>query len=358
MSKTNYVNGSFLTPALMADYWGTNGSTGHTHDGADVDGSAPKIDLVNHTTNQIDLTTQVSGTLPWLQTDHFLRGYIDGLTITTSNSVAGEMTVTVSKGCCTSQDVTGVNGYFGRLPTSITKIFMHSYLMVGWSSGGGGGCAWSNGHVFQPGTWYQVFAIINHTTGAIDIAIGGQPDGSTILAQSAVISAGYTSIRRIGAIRSATASGTFKSFIQFGDYFYDNAVTGPTADYTHTYTNGTGGTAILVQTPVDSGITVQAIMQIDLAPHIPGINILSTYRADFAFVSQVTSQANKIPHVALRPSYTSLDPTPYAYGEVPVWVQTNTYVNLLYVIVDTGSTSGVDVNVFTKGWYDPRGRNL
>jgi hypothetical protein len=74
MAKTQYTDGTTLTPARMTTYWGSNASTGHTHDGTDTDGSCPKIDLdsANDVSGQlpnanliaIDLTTTVTGVLP------------------------------------------------------------------------------------------------------------------------------------------------------------------------------------------------------------------------------------------------------------------------------------------------------
>lgn len=48
MAKTDLENGDFVTPDYLDKINGTSASTGHKHDGFDVDGSAPKVDLVNH----------------------------------------------------------------------------------------------------------------------------------------------------------------------------------------------------------------------------------------------------------------------------------------------------------------------
>ena len=49
MAKTQWNDGSdhYLTPALAESFWGNSATTGHTHDGLDVDGSMPKIDPVS-----------------------------------------------------------------------------------------------------------------------------------------------------------------------------------------------------------------------------------------------------------------------------------------------------------------------
>lgn len=54
MAKTQWANGSFITPSYMQASSGIDATTGHSHDQLDADGSNPKINL----------TTEVSGELP------------------------------------------------------------------------------------------------------------------------------------------------------------------------------------------------------------------------------------------------------------------------------------------------------
>ncbi len=51
MAKTDFNDGSTLTPAFMDLFHGTNASTGHAHDGLDADGSCPKIDPTSDITD-------------------------------------------------------------------------------------------------------------------------------------------------------------------------------------------------------------------------------------------------------------------------------------------------------------------
>ena len=44
MSKTVFQTDSHFTPDFMAAYYGTDATTGHTHDGLDEDGSVPRIE--------------------------------------------------------------------------------------------------------------------------------------------------------------------------------------------------------------------------------------------------------------------------------------------------------------------------
>jgi len=43
MAKTNFNDGSWLTPTFMDAFFGTDAVTGHNHDGLDADGSCPKV---------------------------------------------------------------------------------------------------------------------------------------------------------------------------------------------------------------------------------------------------------------------------------------------------------------------------
>jgi hypothetical protein len=53
MAKKTWVNGSWLTPAEMNAYWGTDATTGHIHDGADSDASLPQVNLTTHVTGEL-----------------------------------------------------------------------------------------------------------------------------------------------------------------------------------------------------------------------------------------------------------------------------------------------------------------
>ena len=56
MSKTQFIEGSILTPAFMSTSFGTTASTGHRHTELDADGSQPKINLTG--------AAEVTGLLP------------------------------------------------------------------------------------------------------------------------------------------------------------------------------------------------------------------------------------------------------------------------------------------------------
>lgn len=65
MPKRAWFDGQFLDPAFQISWFGQDANTGHSHDGLDQDGSAPKIDAKNHIEN---LTEAISFTVEWIET--------------------------------------------------------------------------------------------------------------------------------------------------------------------------------------------------------------------------------------------------------------------------------------------------
>lgn len=65
MAKEQWNDGNkhYLRPAQMVSFFGDSASNGHTHDGVDVDGSVPKINLGDHTNlNWVEFGVDVSST--------------------------------------------------------------------------------------------------------------------------------------------------------------------------------------------------------------------------------------------------------------------------------------------------------
>lgn len=75
MAKTLWVDGSNLTPAQMIAFFGNSAVTGHTHDGANLDGSVPKVNLA--------AAAHVTGLLPIANVDDISEGTV-AVKITTS----------------------------------------------------------------------------------------------------------------------------------------------------------------------------------------------------------------------------------------------------------------------------------
>ena len=84
MAKTQWTNGSHITPSFMQAFAGTNALQGHAHDGADADGSVPKILLTSG--------AHVQGTLPLTNINSYSDGTVN-VKITTSYVTEEQSTV-------------------------------------------------------------------------------------------------------------------------------------------------------------------------------------------------------------------------------------------------------------------------
>lgn len=83
-------------------------------------------------------------------------------------------------------------------------------LDAAWAPGSGNG--WLDTGTVQPNTTYHAFAIKNPSTGVTDSICSASP-------VSPNLSAGWTALRRIGAVLT-NASGTIRPFLQTGGWFY------------------------------------------------------------------------------------------------------------------------------------------
>lgn len=93
MAKTNYTDGSFLTPTVANMWWA------HVHDGVDADGHVEKIDL----------TSQVSGALPLA---NMTRIPLSGANIGVTGLITQEQTTGMNYvDRTTAQSVTGIKGF-------------------------------------------------------------------------------------------------------------------------------------------------------------------------------------------------------------------------------------------------------
>ena len=96
MAKTNFANGSILTPTFLDLFHGTDAITGHNHEGLDADGSCPKISLESVATilTGIDgakitvafVTIEQTTSFHWVTFDNYVLLHI-GEMIGVSNSV-------------------------------------------------------------------------------------------------------------------------------------------------------------------------------------------------------------------------------------------------------------------------------
>ena len=103
MAKTNFNDGSWLTPAFMDTFFGTTDITGHVHTGLDADGSAPLVDAIDHldfsagtvsvkvTTTYVDV--QLNGTWNYFRLGKLVIVLMNNTLIGTQASESGQFRI-------------------------------------------------------------------------------------------------------------------------------------------------------------------------------------------------------------------------------------------------------------------------
>lgn len=129
-----------------------------------------------------------------------LRGYIDGLVLSTAGSSA---TFSVAAG----EAADSTNTAMMTLAAAISKT------TSAWSAGTGNGCL-DTGSI-ATATWYGVFEIENPTTSTVDVLCTKETAGS---APSPTMPSGYTLKRYIGSM-STNGSSQWAAFVQNGGDF-------------------------------------------------------------------------------------------------------------------------------------------
>jgi hypothetical protein len=275
--------------------------------------------LVNFTSG----TKDVFITAPaFYLSNHVPRGRMDGLILSTS---ASTNTLNIGSGVCRDS----LDGGTILLSSAFTKVLQTT---GSWASGSG-----ANGldtGVRANSTWYHLWAISK----------AGGTNGDILFSLSATaptMPTGYTLKRRIGSVKSDTASN-FIGFTQDGDSFswksrlLDVQATNPgTAAVSRTLTVPTGvrvrakavvgfGASAISDNP--AGILITDLNTTDVAPSVTDATVLN-YSAT-VLISNYFSPAE-------------------------VWTNTNAQVRSRIQISGTNTT----LYVITSGWYDPRGKD-
>lgn len=233
MAKTLFANGTVVLSTFLNTIFRGASATGSRHDGQDVDGHLPKINL---SADAGAVKQEVTGTLPLANmaththngTDaHIIgpehsslpyRGYIDGFQMFTIVGAVGEHRVWIGPG----EAMNSTNAARLRTTVQIGKQIVNGAHTGGveWTAGEeGGGVA--TDVVIGEG-WYHVFAIRKPGDGTVDFCIDSDIAASHVLASGAGKYPGvdgYTQVRRIGSIYIEGGSGTYKvrPFTQYGD---------------------------------------------------------------------------------------------------------------------------------------------
>ena len=161
-----------------------------------------------------------------------LRGYIDGLILSTPGSSA---TLTVSAGVATDD---------GASDSLVSSASLNK-TTSGWvATTNGGGL--DTGSI-APNTWYHFFMIKNPTSGAVDAVF-------SLSATAPTMPSGYTLKRRVGSAKT-DASSQWVKFTQVGNEFHWSANVAELAAVAPA--NNTGNTITLAGVP--PGVSVEAL---------------------------------------------------------------------------------------------------
>lgn len=137
----------------------------------------------------------------------FQKGHIFGITIE-NNAIDSDHDIDFQIGECRDDS----NQIDIDFPSVITKK-----IDATWAAGTNqGGLAF--GLSLTADTTYHCFILANDQ-GDVDAGFDEEPDGATLLADAAVISAGYTHLRRVASLVTNSAGNIFP-FMQSGNHFY------------------------------------------------------------------------------------------------------------------------------------------
>jgi len=130
------------------------------------------------------------------------RSYLTGLDLTRTDAD----TITVAVGVCRDTgDTMNLN-----LAATIAKDITGT-----WAEGGGNG-GMNDGDAEGASEWFAFHLLGNPVSGTVDAGFDVNADASLLLADAAVVAAGYTKYRRIGWVRT-NATPDLINFIQDGD---------------------------------------------------------------------------------------------------------------------------------------------
>jgi hypothetical protein len=249
-----------------------------------------------------------------------LRGYIDGLTLSTAGAsttmsiAAGQATDT------TSASMMSLNSALAKTTAS---------WVVGNAQGG-----LDTGSI-AANTWYHFFLIQRPDTGVVDVLFSTSASAPTMPTN-------YTLKRRIGSGKT-NGSSQWTSFVQDGDYFRWVTSVGDV-------NNGAPGTGANTATlTVPTGVNVIA--------HFNGIIQGNDATQNFVYFSDL-SASDDAPSQTAVPYYNGgflAGNASSAASGGQYFIRTNTSAQVRYRVIQTATTC--TVKIATLGWSDQRGAN-
>ncbi len=317
MAKTDFSNGTVVSSAWLDSVFFTGG--GHKHDGGLNDGSA----------GQISLTGEVVGILP-RENYQPPRGFIDGLTLSYSQ-VGDSWKIAFAAG----STVSGGGGFRMSNINPATKIVIDAAGtgFSDWVAGNNqGGVA--DGLTPSDGLWLHAFLVHNGTT-SFDYGFDTSPVAANLLTDT-----GYLYYRRVGSIKIASLGGGkfgIVPFVQTGDRFLWTPVV---VDYS--------GSNIAVATSVTT-------LSLSVPPDVNVLAALNVWG---------TCASNWGQHIwdgPLGATYNAINGV-YIYGDATKQVANAadflTGTSRQIYACETIAGVASQITIGTRGWLDPRGRDL
>lgn len=203
MAKTDFQNGTIVTPEFLDSIYLTDG--GHKHDGdSDEDGHAPKISLTS--------AAEVSGLLPRANQIP-PRGYIDGFGLTYVQSTDAWNLQFSAGHCCMGNAAAP-----GASDSTATKYVINDAGtgFVTWAQGNNAGGVADGVSGPSDNQWLHCFVIRKSSDGSIDFGL----DSSVTAAN--LCDATWNQYRRVGSIQIVSLGGGkygIREFKQRGDRF-------------------------------------------------------------------------------------------------------------------------------------------
>ena len=247
------------------------------------------------------------------------RGYIDGM-ILSNDAVSPNTVLDIGAGTCTDPS----NLIVIRSTTAFNKN-----CNAAWAVGAGNGGNFLN-TTLAASTWYHVFAI-RKTSGTFGVDFG--IDTSVTGANAP---AGYTGVRRIGSIKT-DGSAHIIAFVQHGQEFYWAV---PTQDVNAT----NPGTSAVTQTlNVPTGVVVKALST---------YTCFTTSTYNDGYVSSL-SVSDVVPGYSTHVFNIASDLNVESCPILGVWTNTSAQVRTRL----SASAAGTNLQIWTAGWEDLRGRD-
>ncbi|MDE1839571.1 MAG: hypothetical protein KGH87_06595 [Thaumarchaeota archaeon] len=244
-----------------------------------------------------------------------LRGYIDGLTMSTAG---GSSTGTVAPGQCADAG----NTTYLILSSSISKT------TAGWVVGSGNG-GLDTGAI-APSKWYHWYVIAKADLSVVDVLC-------SLSASAPTMPSGYTYKRRIGSMKT-DGSSNWTLFFQQGDIFEWAA---PTLDVN---INNPGVASVLQVLTVPLGVIVRALIR---------AGSISTTTA-CAVIIQDPAVTDSAPSSTVAPLESlNVSTAAAAYQEMSVFTNVSSQVRSRF----SASDANTNLYMATTGWIDSRGKN-